>query len=60
LIKVACKKGKSCNIKFLQLAHRTTQILSISEAVKKVEKLALLITSDDVAKSSYSFFFIDN
>jgi len=24
LIKVACKKGKSCNIKFLPPAHRTT------------------------------------
>jgi len=47
--KVACKQGKSCNIKFLQPAHRTTFILSILEAVgscKKVEKLALIITSE--------------
>jgi len=36
LIKVAREKGKSCNTKFLQPAHRTAKILSISEAVKKV------------------------
>jgi len=38
LIKVACVKGKSCNIKFLQPAHRTTQILSISEAVESCKR----------------------
>jgi len=43
LEKVACKNGKSCNIKFLQPAQRTTKFLSISG----VEKLALLITPED-------------
>jgi len=32
---------------FLQPAHRTTYILSTSEAAKKVEKLAPLTTSED-------------
>jgi len=52
LIKVACEKGKSSNIKFLQPAHRTTKIMSISKAVgscKKDEKLVLLTTSKDMS-----------
>jgi len=38
LIKVACEKEKSHHINFLQPAHHTTSILSISEAVGSCKK----------------------
>jgi len=61
--KVACEKGKSCNIKVLKPAWNIVLHkfwLRIWEAVKKLRKLALLITPADKSNKqqnpNYSFF----